>query len=81
VTRAVASNAESLELDAVTIDYRPGDRFILCSDGITKALSDEQIVRVLQMLEEIPSPELLVTAALAAKSPDNLTAVSVEVKG
>lgn len=80
ITRAVGSNAPALELDEVSVECQPGDRFILCSDGISKALSEEKLARILLMLDEIPSPELLVTAALAAKSPDNLTAVSVEVR-
>ena len=80
VTRAVgASNA--LELDLEIFDVRERDMFILCSDGLNKTLSYEDIAalacdclagRVTQ-----PPAEALIERALARGARDNVTVSAV----
>ena len=77
ITRAVGARDEVLELDKVTDRLRSGDRFLLCSDGIPKALPENDIFR---LVSENDSPsELIVAAALDAHADDNITAVTVDV--
>jgi serine/threonine-protein phosphatase Stp1 len=80
ITRAVGAEDDGLELDKVTGELRVGDRFMLCSDGLTKTLSDAEIAAVLASGEE-EAAERLLLAALAHHAADNVTAVTVDVGG
>lgn len=61
---------------------QPGDRFLLCSDGLTDPLSDEQVSRLLVNGGSLMSLcQTLVNAANDAGGPDNITSVIVEYKG
>ncbi|MCU0906235.1 MAG: protein phosphatase 2C domain-containing protein [Rhodobacteraceae bacterium] len=79
ITRAVGG-AEDLELDAAAVPLVPGDRLLLCSDGLTGCLTDDAIAQTLAGAE---TPETavraLVNAALHAGAPDNVSAVAVFV--
>ncbi|WP_153814410.1 MerR family transcriptional regulator [Streptomyces sp. SUK 48] len=54
----------------------PGDRYLLCSDGLTEAVPD---ARIGELLASAAGPEELVDAALAAGAPDNVTCVVADV--
>ncbi len=75
ITRAVGSDGE-FDLDKVTSRLLPGDRFMLCSDGLCKVVPEPEMAELLA--REGPT-ERLVAAALAHHSRDNVTAVAVEV--
>jgi protein phosphatase/serine/threonine-protein phosphatase Stp1 len=79
ITRAVGADSETLELDKVIGQCEPGDRFLLCSDGLSKTLSDAELASLLAAPDGVPPPELLIAAALAHGVNDNVTAVVVEV--
>ena len=79
ITRAVGADAAELVLDKRTDRLRRGDRFLLCSDGITKALTDDEIGRVLLSEGDGAPAERLIAAALSQRADDNVTAVTVEV--
>jgi serine/threonine-protein phosphatase Stp1 len=79
ITRAVGSDADTLDLDKVIGQAEPGDRFLLCSDGLSKTLSTAEIASLLAAPEGVPPPEMLIAAALAYGVNDNVTAVVVEV--
>lgn len=79
ITRAVGADEEALELDKVIGQIQPGDRFLLCSDGLSKTLSEPEIQSLLGAPEGVPPTELLIHAALAHRVNDNVTAVVVEV--
>jgi serine/threonine-protein phosphatase Stp1 len=78
ITRAVGADSEILELDKVIGQIEPGDRFLLCSDGLCKTLSEAEISSLLGAPDGVPPPELLIAAALAHRVNDNVTAVVVE---
>ncbi len=78
ITRAVGADSETLELDKVIGQIEPGDRFLLCSDGLSKTLSDAEITSLLGAPDGVPPTELLIAAALAHRVNDNVTAVVVE---
>ncbi len=65
--------------DVRTIQLQPGDRLLLCTDGLTRPLADERIAAV---TAEHAEPEgacrALVAAANAAGGLDNITALVVD---
>ena len=76
ITRAVGADDPVLELDKVTGRLLPGDRFLLCSDGLTKALGDTAVAAWLA--DPADPAQRLMDAALAAGARDNVTAVVVD---
>ncbi|HEX3588819.1 MAG TPA: protein phosphatase 2C domain-containing protein [Pseudonocardiaceae bacterium] len=68
------------EPDLTLVPATAGDRFVLCSDGVTCVLPDDA---VRDTLGTAPSPSdaarLLVDEAVAAHSPDNVSCVVVDV--
>ena len=80
ITRAVgAAMDDEFEMDKISDRLLPGDRFLLCSDGLCKTLSAHDIAILLASSDEVSPPEALIAAALAADASDNVTAVTVEV--
>jgi protein phosphatase/serine/threonine-protein phosphatase Stp1 len=78
ITRAVGADANRLEIDQVGGMAAPGDRFLLCSDGISKTLGPDEI-RALLRTAAATAPRRLVDAARARKARDNVTAIVVEI--
>ena len=54
ITRAVGADADALELDKVTEKLLPGDRLLLCSDGLFKALAEPDAAALLGSDEDAP---------------------------
>jgi protein phosphatase/serine/threonine-protein phosphatase Stp1 len=77
ITRAVGAHGE-LELDKVSARIAPGDLFLLCSDGLFKALEEGEIAALLATGQ---GPEALIEAALARGARDNVTAVAIGLTG
>jgi serine/threonine protein phosphatase PrpC len=77
VTRALGAEA-SIQLDVARFPVLPGDRFLLCSDGVSRVVSDAEIGRALRGPNVRDAVEALIQAALAAGGPDNITALVVE---
>jgi serine/threonine protein phosphatase PrpC len=78
LTRAVGG-AAVLELDQRRFDVRAGDRFLLCSDGLYFALTDEEIAHRMALTQCAAATRALVNLALERGGEDNMTAVVVEV--
>jgi protein phosphatase/serine/threonine-protein phosphatase Stp1 len=81
ITRAVGDLAETMELDKVTGRIEVGDRFLLCSDGLSKVLDDSAIADLMEGTAVVETADRLVAEALARHTSDNVTAVVVEVVG
>lgn len=79
ITRAVGGHDE-LQLDHVADLVLPGDRFLLCSDGLYTALDDAALIDCLQKSSAQEASTVLIEAARAAGARDNVTAVVVDVK-
>ncbi len=78
ITRAVGAPADTVELDKVTDRLAAGDRFLLCSDGLSKALDDAALAGILGE-SGAAAADRLVDAAIAMRARDNVTAVVVEL--
>lgn len=74
ITRAVGAEGP-LELDKVADRLHPGDRFMLCSDGVFKELAEAEIAAHLARGAEAGE---LVERAVAAGGRDNVTVVVVQ---
>ena len=79
ITRAVGADIDELVLDKVSGRLQPGDRFLLCSDGLCKTVPFPRIAELLRGDNGIPPTQSLVEAALALEVTDNVTAVAIEV--
>ena len=81
VTRALAG-AEEPRVELSPVALAPGDRVLLCSDGLTSPLNNAAIAGILSRTPAGSPGELcqaLVDAANAAGGPDNITVIVVEV--
>jgi protein phosphatase len=58
-----------------------GERFLLCSDGLTGEIPDEQLRALLGQGAAEETAALLIRSALSAGAQDNVTAVVVDVLG
>ncbi len=72
---------EQVQCDYTEWPRKPGDLYLLCSDGITDELEDPEIAQVLATHAHDPSAaaQALVQAAIAAGGHDNASAVVVSV--
>jgi protein phosphatase len=79
ITRALGTEAE-VEVDTLTVDLRPGDLVLLCSDGLSAMVRDDEIARVLGADgDPHRAAEALIGAANTAGGEDNVTVVLFEV--
>ena len=76
VTRAMGNRID-LDVDIKEEDVRPGDVFLLCSDGLNSMLEDEVITRILRDHAEDPRTacQALVDQANARGGEDNVTVI------
>lgn len=65
--------------DLSVIEARAGDRFLLCSDGLTGVVSDDELRTILGETEPTATVIALVDLALARGAPDNVTVVVADV--
>jgi serine/threonine protein phosphatase PrpC len=71
-----------IDVDATTLDTEPGDRILLCSDGLTNVLDDQDILRILQEERDpTKAAKRLVTDAVRGGANDNVTSVVVDFPG
>lgn len=72
ITRAVGA-APELDIDSVQGDVTIGDVFFLTSDGVTRLLSDDEILEALRAEDLNAAADRMVDTCLAREAPDNLT--------
>jgi len=78
VTRAVGVYG-SVEVDTFDFDILPGDRFLICSDGMYAYVDEAELPKQLAGPEVKDVPKALVDAANAGGGHDNITAVVIRV--
>ncbi|MEP4196386.1 MAG: protein phosphatase 2C domain-containing protein [Aliishimia sp.] len=78
VTRAVGVGDE-LELDKIRGETLPGDRFLLCSDGLTKYATFDMLERILNREPIETVADTLQQVALDGGGADNISIIVVDV--
>ena len=79
ITRALGPEP-SVNVDTMTFPARDGDVYLLCSDGLTTMVSDDEIRRILSESKTLRSAvSKLVEAANRGGGRDNITAVAFRV--
>lgn len=64
-----------VSIDVKVLDVEIGDRFLLCSDGLTGVVSNEAIAEILYKSDLTYAVSTLIENAMAAGAPDNVTIV------
>ena len=78
ITRALGG-ALQVNPDASEIETRPGDVFLLCSDGLTGMVPEEEILRIVTQTESLEDAcQKLIDAANERGGLDNVTAILVK---
>jgi protein phosphatase/serine/threonine-protein phosphatase Stp1 len=77
ITRAVGVD-DVLDLDKVHGEVRPGDRFLLCSDGLTKYAGFETLRRIVTGAALETVCERLMQLALDSGGADNISVIVVD---
>ncbi|HSN96874.1 MAG TPA: Stp1/IreP family PP2C-type Ser/Thr phosphatase [Candidatus Nanopelagicales bacterium] len=77
ITRALGMQ-DNVAVDLVSDEPQPGDVFLLCSDGLTGMLSDEQILDIVQSTEDVSEAcQRLIAEANEYGGDDNITALLI----
>jgi protein phosphatase len=80
ITRAVGTDPD-VDVDAFTVDAGAGDLFLLCSDGLTDMVRDDDILEVVERhrddLDRIT--KALVSAANRGGGEDNITVIAFAI--
>ncbi|MFO1349462.1 MAG: protein phosphatase 2C domain-containing protein [Gammaproteobacteria bacterium] len=78
ITRAVGSS-DTLRIDKKSFTLEPGDVFLLCSDGLNKALADEEIAQLLAAANHYSVVQALIHTALIRGANDNVTSAVIRI--
>jgi len=80
ITRSIGTHPE-VEIDLLTDKVSAGDVYLLCSDGLTDVLTDEDIERAMKNGEGNPQKisEELIREANSGGGPDNITVIVVRL--
>lgn len=80
ITRALGT-AGHAEADLLELDIKPGDRFLLCTDGLSGLVSLEELAGLLRPDSLDEAADALLAAALEAGGTDNITLILLEQDG
>jgi PPM family protein phosphatase len=75
ITRALGPEPD-VEVDTYTLSGRDGDLFLICSDGLTSMISDDEVTSILRSSVSLDdAAEALVLAANQSGGKDNITVI------
>ena len=78
ITRAIGAS-DTVEVDFFTVELSPGDTVLMCSDGLTNMLEDEEIRMILSGQTDLSEKaRKLIEAANAHGGKDNIAVVLIE---
>lgn len=79
ILRAVGIQS-SVELERTEVQLKPRDRILICSDGLSRMVSDRKLLSIIRTAEDLDKiVDRLVAAANDAGGVDNITVVLIEV--
>lgn len=70
---------EDVEPSIEVMDTEPGDRFLICSDGLSDYVPFDEIKRTLQIADPQRCPQELIRLAMEHGSKDNVTCIVADV--
>jgi len=76
ITRALGGHDE-IELEQLSFDVKPGDRFLLCSDGLYRELSHDDLRSMINDGDAAAAPKAMIERVLRGEAADNVTVVVV----
>src|SRR5438128_7465726 len=79
ITRCLGTQAE-VDIDVFHEELKEGDSLVLCSDGLSGLISDEELHRIVDQFVPQESVYHLVERANENGGPDNITAIVVRVQ-
>ena len=71
---------ETVSLDAITDDVLTGDRYLLCSDGLTGVIKPAELQALLGAGSITSVADRLIERTLAGGAPDNVTIALVDAR-
>lgn len=78
ITRAVGAE-DTVKIDFFTVELEEGDMVLMCTDGLTNMLEDEEILKILEVSRDIAEmAEELVRAANEKGGKDNISVILVD---
>lgn len=78
ITNVIGGNDAGVVVEAHAVEVQPGDRLLLCSDGLTEMVTDDAIAATLRAeLDPEPACRRLVAQANDAGGRDNITVLIV----
>ena len=82
ITRALGTDPD-VDVDTVSVETRPGDLFLLCSDGLTSMVDDDTILQEIERNrgDLKTAAKALVRAANKGGGEDNITVIFFEIAG
>ena len=78
ITRCLGTQAD-VEIDVFTEQLEEGDSFVLCTDGLSGLVSDDEIRRIIDQYVPQESVYHLIERANENGGPDNITAIVIRV--
>jgi len=81
VTRAI-SGGDDPEVDVLEVSLKPGDRMLVCSDGLSSVVQPARLTELMTQADDLSAcADALIEAANDAGGPDNITVILVEIDG
>jgi len=84
LNQALGGNIQKLDPQIGSVEYLPGDRFTLCTDGVTDGISNRRIQTLIETppanLLDLNPAERIIKDAKDESGRDNLTTVTVAVR-
>ncbi len=78
ITRAVGTSSD-IQLDFYVLDYKPNDILIICSDGLTNMLNDDDIMKLIKSEDDIDiACNNLISIANENGGRDNITVIVIK---
>jgi len=78
LVKAIGKN-DTIEPDVFSIPLQPGDRLLLCTDGLTNVVPIENLAHIVSMTRAEPAARHLIQLANDREASDNVSAVVIDV--
>ena len=76
ITRAIGIRCV-VNVDYVECEYKRGDAILICTDGLTNCVSEEEIVNIINNNRDSKVVNKLVDAANSGGGTDNITVITI----